>query len=845
MFFNAIVHMLLIVVLWFSTGLSQIFPQGNRLSQTRERSISNAEILAAPAAFSKLSPVNNVAGIALTGAVLSWSPSSSGVTYQYCLRPGTSPKCPAANKWVSVGASTTATIPTLAVNTLYSWQVRAVSTADGSITYASGGWWFFRTTSTSALPGAFTKLAPANPSTNLPVNGLALSWAASAYATSYEYCYDTVDDNACATGWVSTTATSATLNNLAYSRQYFWQVRAINVNGSANANQGLWYRFTTTFAAPQAFSKKSPANGTAEQPLTFTLEWDPSIGEEVVYEYCYDTTSGSTCQNSLAWTSTGTNTSVVISGLSYDTTYSWQARARNATGVTPANNGGYWNFTTAIAPPGNFQKSTPANGAGEVSLSPTLTWGTSVGKNVTYEYCLTDTPVAVTCDKTWLPAGTSLQAALSGLQFNTLYSWQVRAVNASGTTYADSGSLHSFRTDIAPPTPFSKLAPTQGIIDQPVDITLSWSPSENAAAYFYCIDKTDNGVCDSGWVLNDHRTSAAPSTLDYGNTTYYWQVYAHNDEGDSFANGGTWWSFTTRQELPADFTKLSPQPDAVDVQTTPWLYWWSGGADTSSYQYCINTTPSCPSELDWVEGNLNTSVQVPAARNLLPGTMYYWQVRAVNATGNTQSNTNVWWSFTTIMPGPTSSNQAFPGCLEDQPCSGALTASSNYATIFSLVGSPPPGSLDLDSDGSFIYTPPQNFTGTASFNFIVSDGYNPPSPSYTTTIQIIGVPDAPVLSVIPDLVVSTREQISFTITASDDDLPGDTLVLSILEQLPPGATFNPMTGLFHWLPEWSPLHPQPYTFTARVIDSTGLLADTQEFQVTVLPLLSRVPMVRR
>ena len=96
------------------------------------------------------------------------------------------------------------------------------------------------------LPGTFAKSSPKNNAKNVALTAT-LSWAASATASSYEYCVDTVHNDTC-TGdaWVSTgTARSVTVNGLAARTTYSWQVRARNAQGTTLANGGTWWRFTT------------------------------------------------------------------------------------------------------------------------------------------------------------------------------------------------------------------------------------------------------------------------------------------------------------------------------------------------------------------------------------------------------------------------------------------------------------------------------------------------------------------------------------------------------------------------------------------------------------------------
>jgi hypothetical protein len=94
-------------------------------------------------------------------------------------------------------------------------------------------------------PGAFGKTSPKNNAKNLATTP-AISWAASSGASSYEYCVDTTNDNACSGTWIGTgTTRQAALSGLARNTSYYWQVRAVNASGTTQANGGTWWKFTT------------------------------------------------------------------------------------------------------------------------------------------------------------------------------------------------------------------------------------------------------------------------------------------------------------------------------------------------------------------------------------------------------------------------------------------------------------------------------------------------------------------------------------------------------------------------------------------------------------------------
>jgi hypothetical protein len=128
------------------------------------------------------------------------------------------------------------------------------------------------------------------------------------------------------------------------------------------------------------------------------------------------------------------------------------------------------------------------------------------------------------------------------------------AGNASwaGPVRAHSGGDDAFaaKVDFALPADFSKTAPGNASYAS-TNPTLSWSASYGADSYEYCIDIINNNDCDSAWISTGTSTSVSLSGLG-NNDTYYWLVSAVKDVGVVYADSGTWFSFTARNQTFAD-----------------------------------------------------------------------------------------------------------------------------------------------------------------------------------------------------------------------------------------------------------------------------------------------------
>ena len=188
---------------------------------------------------------------------------------------------------------------------------------------------------------------------------------------------------------------------------------------------------------------------------------------------------------------------------------------------------------------GFFNKTAPANGAGGVSINPTLSWTTSLGVT-RYEYCLSTTNAC----SVWNDNGTATSVALSGLNYSTPYYWHVRAINGVGTVSTDGSS-----TDI---WSFTTQAPTDvrladfTLVSLPQGIQLNWqSAQENDLIGFniYRSESPDGPQVQINYELIPAVTPGELRGNEYlyldtsaeaGKTYYYWVEWVGNRDSELF-----------------------------------------------------------------------------------------------------------------------------------------------------------------------------------------------------------------------------------------------------------------------------------------------------------------------
>jgi len=157
---------------------------------------------------------------------------------------------------------------------------------------------------------------------------------------------------------------------------------------------------------------------------------------------------------------------------------------------------------------------------------------------------------------------------------------------------------------------------------------------------------------------------------------------------------------------------------------------------------------------------------------------------------------------------------------------------------YRLTGSTPAGLTITASTGEIRWTPSEaQGPGVYPITVEVSDGTLTASRTFNITVNEVN--NAPVLGVIPNVTVIEGKAVRFVATATDSDVPAQTLAFSLVSGAPAGATINAATGAFEWLTDEA--SPNSNTITVKVTDSgTPPLSATRSFTITVTEVVTNV-----
>ena len=482
---------------------------------------SAAEVKTWPAAAPSAPGSPTTSAVSANSITLTWT-ASTGVVDTYEVSSN-------GTDWEDSGDDTTHTFSSLSANTAYILQVRAKNRAGNSAAVSAAA--------VKTLPNA-----PASPGTSaISASGMTLSWTASVGgADTY-----LVSKDGGAT-WIdsSNADTTHAFTGLDGNTAYTLQVKANNASGDS----------TVASAAAVKTLPNAPTSpvAVADSASAITLSWTASAGGADTYLVSKD--GGSTWDDS-----GGGDTEHEFTGLSANTAYTLQVKAKNASGESAAVSAAEVKTWPAAAPgvPGS-----PLTSAVSAS-SITLSWTASTGVVDTYEVSSNGT--------NWVDSGGGdTTHTFTGLTANTAYTLAVRAKNAIGESAAASAAEVKTWPAAAPGVPGS---PTTSAISAS-SITLSWTASSGVVDT-YLVSSNGTDWVDSGGGDTTHTFTGLTA-----NTAYTLQVKAKNRAGESAAASAA--QVSTLAAVPgAPNPPTSPVTSAITANGMT-LSWTAsvGGADT-------------------------------------------------------------------------------------------------------------------------------------------------------------------------------------------------------------------------------------------------------------------------
>ncbi|MCP5048005.1 MAG: hypothetical protein GY940_12585, partial [bacterium] len=469
----------------------------------------------------------------------------------------------------------------------------------------------------------------------------------------------------------SDTGVSAVLSGLTANTTYHYRVVGQNSNGTGNGDDKMF--FTSDPAAPTVSTDAASGVISTGATLNGTVNAN-NADATVTFEYGTTTAYGTTVTADESPVSGGFDTavSVVLTGLSNNTTYHYRVVAVNAQGTT---NGADMTFSTGNAPSAITEAATMV-GATFATLNGTAN-GNVTNANVSFQYGLTTSyGSSVTGDPSFAgTTDTAITANITGLAPNTTYHYRLVA-QGFGTT---NGEDMTFTTSVGP-SATTNAATSIGTTTATLNGTVNANGESTTVTFQYGLTDSYGKTATAGQspVSGSSNTAVSANLTDLiPNTTYHFRVVAENvnDAADgsdlTFTTGGLAPSATTNSAtgVNAGGATLNGTVNARSDSTTVTFEY---GTDTS-YGSTV-TADQSP-----VTGSSNNAVSA-VLTGLAGNTTYHYRVVATNGSGTTYGADETF--FTAVAVAPTATTDAATNVTDSgATINGTVNANGNVTTV--------------------------------------------------------------------------------------------------------------------------------------------------------------------
>lgn len=390
------------------------------------------------------------------------------------------------------------------------------------------------TCATTPAPGAFTLTV--TPECSGTTSRMALSWTASANATSYDIYKNGAlwDSNITTTTYTNTSGVVAGTN-------YTYSVKAKNAGTTQTTNSnGTVAATALNCAVPGAFTMTVTPECSGTSTPRNKLTWTASANATAYNVY----------RNGVLYASSLTGTTYTNTAVTSGTTYSYYVVAKNTTATQTTNSNGIQTVVALnCAAPGAFTISATAECSGTTSRV-NLSW-TASANATSYDVYRN---------------GSLYASGVTGTQFlntfvtvGTTYTYSMVAKNNIGTVANSNGTLSATAIMCAPGTFTATATPTCSGTTSAINVT--WTASTNATSY----DIYRNGNLYASDVTG---TSFLNTYLITAGTTYTYYVKAKNAAGTLNNSNGTL-SVTATNCSGAKISEINLEKELITISFYP------------------------------------------------------------------------------------------------------------------------------------------------------------------------------------------------------------------------------------------------------------------------------------